>query len=114
VQLSGNAVPTNRFADGLATNGLPPGWSLIAIGDNKTPGEFATMIATTPPPTGQVAASVTTLWAWEATSSGWYFYAPSLVNAGTQASYISSKGYLDFTTAGKTLSPTTGFWVNHP
>lgn len=115
VQLSGNAVPTSRFADGLTTNALPTGWSLISIGDNKTPGQFANAIALNPPAAGtSIATSLTTLWAWDATVSGWYFYAPSLVNAGTQSSYINSKTYLDFTTLGKTLTPTTGFWVNHP
>lgn len=117
VPLSGNPVPTNRFADALqGANGLPAGWSLIAIGDNPTPGEFVNNIALSPPSAGQlVATSITTLWAWEAnTPSGWYFFAPSLVNAGTQAAYISSKNYLDFATAGKKLTPTTGFWVNRP
>ncbi|TXT40238.1 MAG: branched-chain amino acid ABC transporter2C amino acid-binding protein [Comamonadaceae bacterium] len=115
VQLLGNTVPTGNFADGVAGNALPSGWSLIAIGDNKTPGAFINTIALTPPSAGtSVATSLTTLWAWDAGLSGWYFYAPSLVNQGTQSSYISSKGYLDFATAGKTLSPSTGFWVNHP
>jgi hypothetical protein len=115
VQLSGNAVPTNSFADGPITNGLPQNWSLIAIGDNMAPGQFINTIAINPPAAGQVATSLTTLWAWEATGvGGWYFYAPSLVNAGTQSSYIAGKGYLDFGTANKTLGPTTGFWVNHP
>ena len=59
-----------------------------------------------------MATSLTKLWAWDATLSGWYFFAPSMVDAGTQANYIASKGYLDF--GAKTLAPTTGFWVNHP
>ena len=112
-QLSGTPVGTNSFADGLTSNTLPAGWSLIAIGDNKTPLAFANAIAVNPPAAGTlVATSLTTLWAWDAMLTGWYFFAPSLVNAGTQASYIASKGYLDFGT--KTLSPTTGFWVNRP
>jgi hypothetical protein len=115
VPLVGNIVPAGSFADSVLGNALPAGWSLIAIGDNKTPGAFVNAIALTPPAAGAlVATSLTTLWAWDAGLSGWYFYAPSLVNLGTQATYISSKGYLDFTTAGKTLSPSTGFWVNHP
>jgi hypothetical protein len=114
-QLLGNAVPTGRFADGMVGNSLPAVWSLVAIGDNKTPGAFVNAIAMNPPAAGiSVATSLTSLWAWDASISGWYFYAPSLVNLGTQASYISSKNYLDFATAGKILSPTTGFWVNHP
>ena len=113
VPLSGSAVATSSFADGLVTNALPAGWSLIAIGDNKTPSGFANTIAASPPAAGtSVATSLTTLWAWDATQVGWYFFAPSLVNAGTQTSYITSKGYLDF--GSKALDPVTGFWVNHP
>ncbi len=112
-QLSGSPVSTSSFADGLTGNTLPTGWSLIAIGDNKTPAAFANTIAVNPPVAGTtVATSLTTLWAWDAALAGWYFFAPSLVNAGTQAGYITSKGYLDFAT--KTLTPTTGFWVNKP
>ena len=112
-QLSGTPVSTNSFADGLTSNALSAGWSLIAIGDNKAPAAFANTIAVNPPAAGTtVATSLTTLWAWDAMLTGWYFFAPSLVNAGTQASYIASKGYLDFGT--KTLTPTTGFWVNRP
>ena len=66
-------------------------------------------------PAGATAAtSVTTLWAWGASLSGWYVYAPSLVTAWTQAAYISSKGYLDFATADKKPGPSTSSWVNQP
>ncbi len=68
VQLSGSAVPTSSFADGLTSNALPAGWSLIAIGDNKTPATFANTIGLNPPAAGTtVATSLTTLWAWDAT-----------------------------------------------
>jgi hypothetical protein len=59
-----------------------------------------------------VATSLTTLWVWDSSLTNRYFYAPSLVNAGTQATYITSKGYLDFGTM--VLDPKTGFWVNKP
>jgi len=59
-----------------------------------------------------VATSITTLWAWDAAQTNWYFYAPSLDNSGGLAAYIATKGYLNFGTG--TLSPTTGFWVNKP
>lgn len=114
VPLSGNPVPTSTFSDGTA-NALPSGWSLIAIGDNKTPTAFANAIAVNPPAAGaKVATSLATLWAWDPKLSGWYFFAPSLVNAGTQSAYISSQKYLDFGATNKTLTPTTGFWVNRP
>ncbi len=58
------------------------------------------------------AANITTLWAWDSAAANWYFYAPSLdANAGL-TNYITGKGYLDF--GVKTLTPTTGFWVNKP
>lgn len=114
LQLLGNPLPASTFANSATGNALSPGWSLIAIGDNKTPGEFANVISITPPPAGQVAGSVTTLWAWDAALSNWYFYAPSLANAGTQAAYIASKGYLDFSATNKLLRGDTGFWVNKP
>ena len=117
---AGTAVTTADFADQQSPpNKLPPSWSLIAVGDNPTPRTFANGIALTPPSAGTLAAmSLTTLWAWHPGSAevqpGWYFYAPSLDNSGGLTSYITSKGYLDFTAAGKTLDSTTGFWVNHP
>ena len=58
--------------------------------------------------------NLTTLWAWDTATSGWLFYAPSLDKDGTLQNYTIGKGYLDFTTAGKTLGPGVGFWVNKP
>lgn len=109
---AGTSISSNTFAD---PNGLPTGWSLIAVGDNPSPRTFANAIASTQPVSPAVAAtSITTLWVWDSGLSSWYFYAPSMDNAGTLASYITNKGYLDFTAKGKTLDPTTGFWVNRP
>jgi len=83
---------------------MASGWSLIAIGDSPTPSQFSAIVP------------VTTLWAWDAAQTNWYFYAPSLGAAGGTAltDYINSKGYLDFVKSGKTLGPSTGFWVNRP
>ena len=81
---------------------LVQGWNLTAIGETATPKQFCDAQST----------GVTTLWAWDAKNSAWYFYAPSLDAGSDLANYITSKGYLDFTTAGKTLGPGTGFWVN--
>jgi hypothetical protein len=55
---------------------------------------------------------VTTLWAWDAIGSAWYFYSPSLDANGGLSTYITAKGYLGFDT--KTLGNGTGFWVNKP
>jgi hypothetical protein len=115
----GTSITSTAFADqATGSNNLQPGWSLIATGDNPSAKVFANRIAVTPPASGTAATSLTTLWAWDSKSANWYFYAPSLDNAGTLLSYISGMNYLDFsgtaTTSAKTLDPITGFWVNHP
>lgn len=111
---AGNAISSTAFADQFAPpNRLPTGWSMIATGDNVTTNAFVNAIALTAPVAPAVAAtSLTTLWAWDAAQSNWYFYAPSLDNSSGLAAYIASKSYLNFGT--KTLAPDMGFWVNHP
>ena len=125
---SGVAVQSSNFKPattsplaGGGTHALPSGWSLVATGDNLTPAQFDAAIVTalaTPPAAGKVYTNLTTLWAWNAATQNWYFWAPSLVNNGSLSSYISSKNYLDSATMPSTptgtLSPTTGFWVNMP
>ena len=115
---SGVSISSSSFADQTTGNKLPAGWSLISTGDNPTPKVFANTISVTLPTDVTAATSIITLWAWDSSSMNWYFYAPSLDNAGTLASYISGKVYLNFsgsvTTQAKTLDSTTGFWVNHP
>jgi hypothetical protein len=113
----GTPVVSSSFADqSIPPNKLPMGWSLIAVGDNPSPRSFVNTIALTQPVTPNVAAtSLTSLWAWDSTTWNWYFYAPSLENSSGLTSYISSKGYLDFSTpVVKPLDPTMGIWVNHP
>ncbi|OIN94034.1 MAG: hypothetical protein AUJ20_02145 [Comamonadaceae bacterium CG1_02_60_18] len=106
---AGTAVSSGSFATTLGS-----GWSLISIGDNKTPRAFNNALSPTPPSAGIAAASIlTTLWAWDSGKSSWYFYAPSLDNSNGLADYTFSKGYLDFGTTG-TLAPGVGFWVNKP
>jgi hypothetical protein len=97
-------LPSGTPISSTSFQSMASGWNLIAIGDNKTPSQFNTLVG--------VAAPLTTIWAWDGVQTNWYFYAPSLVNAGTQAAYIASKGYLDF--GAKVLDPTMGFWVNKP
>jgi hypothetical protein len=108
----GPAILASSYQPGQV-RALPSGWSLVSIGDTKTPSDFDNGLSSTSPASG-VAQNVLTLWAWDAAQNGWYFWAPSLVNAGTLSSYIQSKNYLDFTTAGKSLGPGVGFWVNVP
>ncbi|MHB8167158.1 MAG: hypothetical protein ACYDDT_10365 [Sulfuricella sp.] len=111
--LSGSPVTTISFQDQLVPpNKLPAGWSLIAVGDNPTASGFNKNIGATPPATGVIPVNLTSMWAWDNATSNWYFYAPSLDSAGTLASYITTKSYLNFGT--KPLDPTMGFWVNHP
>jgi hypothetical protein len=88
---------------------LAKGWNLVATGNDITPSVFNANLKASLPGTG-----VTTLWAWDNPTSKWYFYAPSLETQGGTAltDYIAGKGYLDFTTANKTLGNGTGFWVN--
>ncbi|MBI2319446.1 MAG: hypothetical protein HYU75_21220, partial [Betaproteobacteria bacterium] len=92
--------------------GIASGWSLIAIGDNKTPSAFNIALNLSPPAAGEIPLNVTTLWAWDSSLGTWYFYAPSLEKNGTLSSYLQSKNYLDF--GAKTLDPAMGFWVNRP
>ena len=96
---AGNAVPVTTLAAGLVK-----GWNLVSVGETTTPQQFCS----TP------GSEVTTLWTWDAASSGWYFYAPGLAAKGELANYITSRGYLDFSTGSKTLGYGTGFWVNRP
>ncbi len=110
---AGTSVLSSNFQDqATPPNKLPMGWSLIAIGDNKTPSDFNKAISISPPAIGTIPLNITTLWAWDSTAANWYFYAPSLEANGGLTNYISGKGYLDF--GIKTLTPTTGFWVNKP
>jgi hypothetical protein len=78
------------------------GWNLVSLGATATPRQFC----------DAQTGGVTTLWAWDATNSAWYFYAPSLDASGGLGSYIAGKGYLDFTASNKSLGPGAGFWVN--
>lgn len=127
---SGSVVRSSSFMPAITsmgiaggTHALPRGWSLIATGDNPTPAQFDAAIATfdaIPPAAGSnnVYTNLTTLWAWDASRTSWYFWAPVLVNNGGLAAYLTSKGYLDFATMPGTLagrlSPSTGVWVNMP
>jgi hypothetical protein len=105
---AGTPVASSSFASTLGSS-----WSLISIGDSKTPRAFNNALSLTPPSPPSVAATVlTTLWAWNSSQSAWYFYAPALDNSNGLAAYATSKGYLDF--GASTLTPAMGFWVNKP
>lgn len=111
----GTPVRPASFQEGK-TGALKPGWNLVAIGISRTPPGFNGDLGTSPPTPEVVPINLTTLWAWDNPKTKWYFYAPSLDAQGGTAltDYIAGKGYLDFTTANKTLGPGVGFWVNRP
>jgi len=95
---------------------LKQGWSLISIGNARTPSEFNSDIGSSPPAVGVVPTNITSLWAWDNLLARWYFYAPSLdMQGGTVLTdYITGKGYLSFTASRAFLTGKMGFWVNKP
>jgi filamentous hemagglutinin family protein len=95
---------------------LSPGWNMVAIGQNMAPSEFNSAVAQNPPTPGVTPTNWNTLWAWDNAQSNWYFYAPSLQAIGGTAltDYVNAKGFLDFGSMSKKLSPGMGFWVNQP
>jgi hypothetical protein len=97
-------LPAGSAAASSSFQNMNSGWRLISIGDTTTPAAFNTAVA------------ATTLWAWDNSQSKWYFYAPSLESLGGTAltNYITAHDYLDFGSAGKSLGPGVGFWVNKP
>ena len=112
---SGSSFSASNFSKGSA-NALQAGWNLIAIGDTLTAAQFNASIAPATSSADAVPINVTTLWAWDAQKSAWYFYAPNLQALGGNSllTYITNKGYLDFTMNNKTLGGFVGFWVNVP
>jgi hypothetical protein len=83
---------------------LLKGWNLVSVGEAATPKLFCDAQGT----------GVTTLWAWDAAGSAWYFYAPALDASGGLTIYLVSKSYLDFAAGSHTLGQGVGFWVNKP
>jgi len=111
VQLpAGTAIASSSFQS------MSTGWHLIATGSSETPSSFNTHMGMTQPAGGGMPMNITSLWAWDSAQGKWYFHAPSLEAQGGSAlaDHISASGYLNFTTANKTLAPGVGFWVNKP
>ncbi len=84
----------------LTASQLHAGWNLVATSDLIAPAAFTTTIG-----------NVTTLWAWDTSVGGWYFYAPTMAANNTLTSYLQSRGYKDF--GGLKLGNGMGFWVNY-
>jgi len=111
------AVPGGQIlSTATAPTTLSPGWNMVAIGQNMAPSEFNSAINQTPPTPAVTPTNLNTLWAWDNAQSNWYFYAPSLQAKGGTAltDYVNDKGFLDFDSVSKKLSPGMGFWVNQP
>lgn len=89
------------------------GWNLITLGEAMTPEQLNSALAATPPAAGTVAQSFVSLWAWDAASERWLFYAPALEAAGPGKlkEYTDAKGYLDFSTVQKKIGKGVGFWI---
>ena len=100
----------------LRKSSLTSGWNLLATASVVTPQGFNLSLSDAPPVAGQVPVNLTSLWAWDAALSRWYFYAPNLDRQGGSAlaDFIFRKGFEDFGGVGKTLGDGTGFWVNWP
>jgi hypothetical protein len=84
------------------------GWNLLASADGKTPSQLNASLSSS---LGLNGKSITTLWTWDASTSSWRFYAPSLEAQGgtVLADYIANKKYLSFVSP---LANTDGFWMN--
>ena len=110
-------IPSVAFQVGSLS--LSPSWNLIATGDTPTPRIFTNAIAKQAPTSGVDTQVLITMWAWDAASSTWHFYAPGLDNEGKLAAYIAEKGYKNFEatqenqpTTTQSIGTTSGFWVN--
>ena len=100
----------------LRQSSLSSGWNLVSTASPISAKDFNLTLSTTPPTAGQVPINMTSLWAWDANQSNWYFYAPSLDAQGGSvlSEYISRSNYKDFNNNGKTLGNGVGIWVNRP
>lgn len=74
------------------------GWNLL--GNSLTQPLFVATVLGDP-------TVVTTVWKWDAATSGWQFYAPSM-DATTLQAYVAAKGY----GALSVINPGEGYWVN--
>lgn len=83
---AGTDVAAADFASAGA-KALGQGWSLVALGEAKTPGEF----------NAALGADLTTLWAWNNGLSKWWFYAPGLAAQGGARSPITSAARVTWT-----------------
>lgn len=111
---SGNVTLVSGSPFVLKASNLVSGWNLVATADDVSPAALNLSFGTSAVTSGTVPLNLTSLWAWDNATLGWFFYAPSLQGSAELASYLASNGYLDFTKANKTLGNGTGFWIKKP
>ena len=99
---------SNSAGAALLQSDVSVGWNLLASADGKTPTQLNASLSSSLSSNGK---SITTVWAWDANTSSWRFYAPSLEAQGgtVLADYIANKKYLSFVAP---LGSTDGFWMN--
>ena len=95
--LSGFILPALAASAGTPID-LVKGWNLLGNSD-AAPIDVAVTLGD--------SSKFTTVWTWNAITSKWVFYAPSMTPA-TLAAYAASKGY-DVMTS---IAPKQGYWVN--
>jgi hypothetical protein len=100
--------PVPGSSPSLAASDLVQGWNLMASADGKTPSQLNSALNTS---LNVVSQGIATVWSWDAPTSKWRFYAPTLEAQGGSvlANYIAGKNYLPFVSV---LNATDGFWVN--
>jgi hypothetical protein len=108
---SGTAITNNNFLS-TGSLALQSGWSLISIGQTKTPSSFNNGLSITPPTAGAIPNNLNSIWAWDSVNAAWFFYSPNLDSTGNLTSYVKNQGYETFTSSG--LSVGMGFWVSMP
>lgn len=92
----------------LSDTDIPIGWNLVSSADNQTPSKLNASLASNLNASGK---AITTIWAWEKTSSQWRFFAPAMESQGgtVLSDFVGEKGYLQFSSV---LSVNDGYWVN--
>ncbi len=94
---SGTTSTSGGSSSGGLTISLSSGWNLVGNSNNTT-----IAVNTTNFP----AATFTSVWKWNSTSSTWAFYTPQNTDGG--AAYAATNGYEALTS----INPGDGFWVN--
>jgi len=111
---SGAVYTSSLLAQGKS-GALSTGWNLVSVGDTITASSFNANLGSSKNSSG-FPTNLTSLWAWDATKTQWYFYSPALEAQGSAAlsAYAKTNGYEDFASLGKSLGSGVGFWVNMP